>query len=1349
MKLSSNHISTVQVQNLPIPDDKHDLPSEATPNTNTDPFYTIRIANHNAGTEPYIKQANIVLIAMEQVIYEQLLADSNTDNNNIQKPTITNTMYFGTIMSALHRHPTGDTLLSLILLLSIILQSVHQSIITNKFNDIAELLLHSIQMLQSNNNKQSDIELQIQHKTIKYILQCSSTLLQSIDYMTQTNASLSLNHSYTQLIYIVVQHITHTNAKVRKQCISILCTLFNTITANNTQKLYKFIDHMILQYGQSIIERSTKLDHSNVLYLCGCLQQTIQYYSIGHLTQLLQYLFNYVLIHKDTILLIQVYKTLIVLYEAYELQVDDMNDIKKHKLLQLSDKLCSIIPLLLPSTNQVDYNLFSIYCYTMTACTQFYQQLNTLQLVNVVYQYCTALTEYIQLHTSAKHSIIQKSYDTIQRLLMLIPHDLSMIDHKTSTNIVTLFSDTMSYRYSSNYKYIFQCIAVLILYYRPVGALQLYHNIFVQIDSFINNSDIYSLHSTELKQCVHAILLQYNITDILNILPLNLPDESDQFLLTSNQSRLYLIDNLDKTLMCQDINQYNDVFVPYITHLNNLMRFAEPSDKLLIDRIIIQLYHGLIGLCNYSIHIENNTELLIQLYTQYINEYLQQPDQTEVVSIVLLSLNKLIQSYIHIIESTTEYTVDDSTTNTTTQSNISQISTFSDIWRSKQSKPKQTAYINKRNDIIQLYHNTDTAGQSLESIQPCIQHILPLLIQLCLTQNNQKIPILYDTIKLCFSEYMCSQQIQNEYYEELYTQLQSCDNSNTNNDTDDLLDLMCVLVPHLYHTNIDQLYTTIESKLMINSTQQKKYYTLLYHIVQSQPDWFNTHVDQVMKSLHASTTQLSYSSTKTRLQCIDSIIHNTQQVDIDYMNEYLVLFIGEILLGLKERNSTSRAMSYSTIIQLGYRLLQSQSESTTTDTNHTLHSYVQLVMAGLSGDTAHMQSCSVLALARIVYEFHQQIHTDTIELLLSTVLHMFQLKNREVITSLIGFIKVVVLILPVDILQQYMESLIHGMCRWCNDSKNKFKLKIRIVFSILLRRTSIHDVIRYVTTQHKPLIQHINKQQQKEARHKQEKRNQNKHNNNDPVDTDDVQLTNPDNFDAILNDSEVDDHDDNDTVSMKSSKTNKTHDSNTTNKSLPNHTRHNKSINNNHSDTTNQQYIHDTDQLDFTDEHSLQQHLTNQQQYTHAVTGLNGNKKKRKLAGEDGITQTPDGKLMINDQHNNNTITDNNDVVYDSDSSDARIDINKLSRKDKKQQYQQKLYSQRISQMTGAAYKSRHAGGDIQLKGQRQPYAYIPLDVKSLNKRTRHQSQRQLNDVLTHNTRVKHNTGYIKKRKHK
>ena len=153
----------------------------------------------------------------------------------------------------------------------------------------------------------------------------------------------------------------------------------------------------------------------------------------------------------------------------------------------------------------------------------------------------------------------------------------------------------------------------------------------------------------------------------------------------------------------------------------------------------------------------------------------------------------------------------------------------------------------------------------------------------------------------------------------------------------------------------------------------------------------------------------------------------------------LTLLVGELVLGTKEMNTKTRTAAYQLLVELAHELEDSRplsvkgrirgegvgsgSEDDMIDSDEEygaaaaaeggkgvevsggLMDFVHVVMGGLVGSTPHMQSASVMALARLTYEFVGQLE-GLVPQLLPAILMLLRSNSREVVKSVLGYLKV-------------------------------------------------------------------------------------------------------------------------------------------------------------------------------------------------------------------------------------------------------------------------------------------------------------------------------------------------------
>jgi len=138
----------------------------------------------------------------------------------------------------------------------------------------------------------------------------------------------------------------------------------------------------------------------------------------------------------------------------------------------------------------------------------------------------------------------------------------------------------------------------------------------------------------------------------------------------------------------------------------------------------------------------------------------------------------------------------------------------------------------------------------------------------------------------------------------------------------------------------------------------------------------------------------------------------------------------------------------------------------------TVEEFITMVAGGLAGASPHMISATVTALSRLVFEFKgtpsfifndmprflssygfldaisTQMHTE----IFTTLLVFLSSANREIVKSILGFVKLAIHTLPADLMRPHLKDLVPALLGWSHDHKNHFKAKVRHIFERMLRR---------------------------------------------------------------------------------------------------------------------------------------------------------------------------------------------------------------------------------------------------------------------------------------------------------
>ena len=78
--------------------------------------------------------------------------------------------------------------------------------------------------------------------------------------------------------------------------------------------------------------------------------------------------------------------------------------------------------------------------------------------------------------------------------------------------------------------------------------------------------------------------------------------------------------------------------------------------------------------------------------------------------------------------------------------------------------------------------------------------------------------------------------------------------------------------------------------------------------------------------------------------------------------------------------------------------------------------------------------------------------------ILTTLMVFLSSANREIVKSVLGFVKLAIHTLPVDLVRPHLKELVPALLKWSHDHKNHFKVKVRHIFERMLRRFNWEEV---------------------------------------------------------------------------------------------------------------------------------------------------------------------------------------------------------------------------------------------------------------------------------------------------
>ncbi|XP_030530465.1 RRP12-like protein isoform X3 [Rhodamnia argentea] len=489
-----------------------------------------------------------------------------------------------------------------------------------------------------------------------------------------------------------------------------------------------------------------------------------------------------------------------------------------------------------------------------------------------------------------------------------------------------------------------------------------------------------------------------------------------------------------------------------------------------------------------------------------------------------------------------------------------------------------------------------------------------------------------------------------------------------------LFDLAASLLPGLNVAEVDVLFKAIQPALQdADSVIQKKSYKVLSVMLKNDERFLSLKLEELMKLMVEVLPTCHFSAKRHRLECLYFLI-----------------------VHLSKANKKTRNRAYDILVEIGHACGDEEKGGRKEDLLH----FFNMVAGGLAGETPHMISAAAKGLARLAYEFTDLVST-AFNVLPSTFL-LLQRKNREIIKANLGLLKVLVAKSQVDWLQMHLGSMVEGLLKWQDNTKNHFKSKVKVLLEMLVKKCGLDAVKAVMPEEHMKLLTNIRKiKERKERKHASNSEESRSHLSK--ATTSRLSRWNhtkifSDSGDEESTDGETDYMDGETNIGRRSRdsallklkatslRSKKSHRSA---KSLP------------------------EDLIDQLEDGPLD--LLDRQKMRSALRG--SQQGKRKAESDDDLEIDSEGRLVI---HEGEGSTKSSAAHPDSDSRSEAGGY--LSMDSSRKTQKRRKTSQSGWAYTGNEYASKKARGDLKRKDKLEPYAYWPLDRKMMSRRPEHRA---------------------------
>ncbi|KAI1169493.1 NUC173 domain-containing protein [Nemania sp. FL0916] len=308
-----------------------------------------------------------------------------------------------------------------------------------------------------------------------------------------------------------------------------------------------------------------------------------------------------------------------------------------------------------------------------------------------------------------------------------------------------------------------------------------------------------------------------------------------------------------------------------------------------------------------------------------------------------------------------------------------------------------------------------------------------------------------------------------------------------------LMDLVITIAAYLPRQSFGALFN-IASLIIVKNDEpqlQKKAYKLIPRLADSDTGKIALQEkhSELQTLFLSSADRVSAPARRERLAAMAALIPFIPNDSLHFIPSVL----SEVVICCKENNEKARTIAYDLLVTMGQRL--EAAKGTRIDNSKVPHmpndsppvsasieEFFTMVSAGLAGSTPHMISASITALTRILYEFRESVTSEVLSDLVQTMDLFLTSNNREIVKSVLGFVKVCVISLPTEMMLPRLPSMIPNLMVWSHEHKGHFKAKVKHILERMIRRFGFDPVNKSCPEEDKKLLTNIRKTKERSKR---------------------------------------------------------------------------------------------------------------------------------------------------------------------------------------------------------------------------------------------------------------------------
>ncbi|KAL7749309.1 pre-rRNA processing protein [Sorochytrium milnesiophthora] len=682
---------------------------------------------------------------------------------------------------------------------------------------------------------------------------------------------------------------------------------------------------------------------------------------------------------------------------------------------------------------------------------------------------------------STQASVVQAAGDLVIQLIRKCVQD-SQIDYAVTLAATPLQDRTeradvekliitaemgLSVRYREAWPQVLLVIKALFERLGERGAVLMRSGVEV-LSEFRNHDDF--PYKVELDDVLGAAVTSLGPEQFLEILPLNLEHAGD----TTIEIRTYLLPLLAKHVRYTRLAYFVSHFFPVIDYLKRkqdeyLSRDREVEAKL-FEVLVSQVWALLPGFCTYPLDLKETFKAVGPRMGDTLR------DEPELRPIIATSLHLLISKNLEL---------------------------------TKMPESDLPA------ELVSRGYSLDVARSNVRGVAVSAKFFLPLLFNIYKEMEPEKRGYIGNLVAEFVS--IADVEVLSTLYNQLLASLRQPNLPPVIQHA--LFDLALHLVQRLPSSAVSPLYTVVMTALAAtftpaqseepDVTQQKKCYKVLTRMCEiesakqvlrkSLPDL----VDRVVRSgmLHTGG-----GARRSRLQFLVFFFEHILDTDQAMCAETVRVVLPEAIEATKEVNEKSRSRAFDLLVIMGQVMLRAHDKNGHSGANSDdgddaltgdvrmdststgAEVFVKMVAAGLAAATPHFVSATMIALARLMFEYKDMLSSATLRALMDNVCLFAASDSREIARSVFPLFKVALAVLPAQDLQVAVPQIVSTALALSDRHGNTFKVNVRHLLQRLAREVGLDAVDAATSETHKKLISNLRKRRERAQKRREQGR---------------------------------------------------------------------------------------------------------------------------------------------------------------------------------------------------------------------------------------------------------------------